>query len=100
MVPHPPTETPMAVLAIFTGKGITKQMYEALRTEVSWEGKHRAGALVHACGFDEAGDLHVADVWDSAESMTSFVDMRLAPAFAKLGFPPPSVSVFPLHNAN
>jgi len=30
----------MAILAIFTGNNITKQMYESLRKEVDWEHKH------------------------------------------------------------
>jgi hypothetical protein len=90
----------MAVLAIFTGVGITKEMYESLRPEVKWESRLAPGGLIHACGFDDKGDLHVADVWDSPEAMNDFVNSRLMPAMKKLGIPPPAVSVFPLHNAN
>lgn len=90
----------MAVLAIFTSNGITKQMYEALRPEVKWETKHPPGALLHACAFGEKGDLHVADLWESAEAMNEFVSSRLGPAMQKLGIPPPAVSVFPVHNIN
>jgi len=90
----------MAVLAIFTGTGLTKQLYEALRPEVAWETKHPRGAVLHACGFDDAGTLHVADVWESADLMNDFVNNRLAPAMKKLGVPPPSVSVYPAHNVN
>jgi hypothetical protein len=90
----------MAVLAIFTGKGFTKQMYEALRSEVKWETELAPGGLLHACGFDEAGDLHVADVWDSEDRMNEFVRQRLIPGFQKLGIPIPEVSVFPAHNVN
>ena len=90
----------MAVLAIFTGSGITKQMYEALRPEVKWETKLAPGGLVHACAFDKKGDLHVADVWESVETMNEFVNSRLVPAMKKLGIPPPAVSVFPVHNVN
>jgi len=90
----------MAILAIFTGVGITKQMYESLRTEVKWETELAPGGLHHACAFDEAGDLHVADVWESAEALNEFVNTRLAPGMEKLGIPPPSVSVFPAHNVN
>ena len=90
----------MAVLAIFTGEGITKEMYETLRGEVKWETDLAPGGLVHACGFDEAGHLHVADVWDSPELMNEFVGARLVPAFQRLGIPMPTVSVFPMHNLN
>jgi hypothetical protein len=90
----------MAVLAIFTGKGFTKQMYEALRSEVKWETSLAPGGLVHACGFDEAGNLHVADVWESEERMNHFVSTRLLPGFQKLGIPVPEVSVFPAYNIN
>ncbi len=90
----------MAILAIFTGTGITKKMYEALRPEVNWEKSPAKGGVVHACGFDEAGHLHVADVWESADAMNAFVNSRLMPAMKKLGVPPPAVVVFPLHNLN
>ncbi|TAK15008.1 MAG: hypothetical protein EPO35_08665 [Acidobacteria bacterium] len=90
----------MAVFAVFTGKGFTKQMYEALRVEVKWETRLAPGGLFHVCGFDAAGDLHVADVWESEEQMNAFVGTRLVPAFQKLGIPMPEVSVFPAHNVN
>jgi hypothetical protein len=41
----------MAILAIFTGNNVTKQMYEALRKEVDWEHNHPAGSV--RC-FEEA----------------------------------------------
>ena len=90
----------MAVLAIFTGKGITKDKYEALRKEVDWEHKQAAGGVFHAAAFDPSGDLHVADVWESPETMNAFVEARSMPAMQKLKISPPSVEVFPLHNAN
>ena len=90
----------MAILAIFTGKGMTRAMYEGLRPEVNWERNHPQGALLHACGFDDKGDLHVADVWESAESMMQFVNSRLAPAMQKLKIPQPAVEVYPLSNMN
>ena len=90
----------MAVMAVFTGVGFTKEMYEALRPEVKWETNLAPGGLLHACGFDEAGNLHVADVWESEEQMNEFVRTRLVPGFQKLGIPMPAVSVFPVHNLN
>ena len=90
----------MPVLAIFTSSEITKQMYEALRPEVKWETAHPPGALFHACAFDDKGDFHVADLWESAEAMKEFFSSRLAPALQKLGIPPPVVNVIPVHNVN
>ena len=90
----------MRVLVIFTGKGLTKQMYESLRPEVKWETDHPAGIFLHACGFDDSGDLHVVDVWESVEALNAFVTTRLMPAMQKLGFPPPEPAVIPLHNLN
>jgi hypothetical protein len=90
----------MAVLAIFYGKGLSKEKYEGLRSEVKWETDLAAGGVFHACGFDEHGDAHVADVWASAEEMNAFIATRLMPAMQKLNIPPPSVEVYPVYNAN
>jgi len=90
----------MAVLAIFTGKGITKKMYEALRPEVNWEQNPPQGAVFHAASFDDKGDLHVCDVWESADVMNQFVNTKLLPAMKKLNVPAPSVNVYPVHNVN
>ena len=90
----------MAVLAIFTGKGFTKAMYEALRPEVKWETNLAPGGLLHASAFDANGDIHVADVWESEEQMNAFVGSRLIPGFQKLGVPMPEVNVYPVHNVN
>ena len=90
----------MAIFAIFSGKGITKKMYESLRPEANWEKNPPSGGLFHACAFDEKGDLRVADVWESADAMNEFVSSRLMPAMKKLNIPAPSVEVFPLHNMN
>ena len=86
----------MAVVALFTGK-ITKEQYDLLRREVDWENKHPAGAVFHAASFDEAGNVHVADVWESAEELNAFAQTALMPAFARHNIPPPSVAVYPVH---
>ena len=90
----------MPILAIFKGKGFTKEMYEQARKEVDWEHKKAAGAIFHAAAFDDDGTLHVVDVWDSKESMDTFFKDRLAPAFEKLSIPFPEYEVFPAHNIN
>ena len=90
----------MAVLAIVRGHGITRQMYDDLRRTVNWESKPPAGAIFHAAGFDEAGDLHAADVWESSDLMNEFFSTRLLPAMKDLQIPPPEVTVYELANAN
>jgi len=90
----------MAILAIFTGKGVTKEMYDQLRAEVDWEHQQPKGAISHTASFDEAGEAHVADVWNSSDELNTFVNTRLMPAFQKLNFPPPDVEVYPAHNIN
>ena len=88
----------MAILAIFYGKGFTKEHYDALRPLVNWEKDNPDGGIFHAASFDDNGDIHVADVWESAEKMNAFVAERLMPAFQKLNIPQPEVAVYPIHN--
>ncbi len=90
----------MPILAIFTGKGFTKEMYENLRPEVKWETDNPEGGISHVASFDDKGNIHVADVWESEEMMNSFVQSRLIPAFQKLNIPIPEVQVYPAHNIN
>ena len=89
----------MAVLAIFTGQ-ITKENYEKLRKEVDWEHNNPPGGVSHAASFDDKGNIHVADVWESPESLDAFVGQRLMPALQKLGVSPPQVDVYPAYNVN
>jgi hypothetical protein len=90
----------MAVLAIIKCVGITKQMYEMVRREVQWETKIEPGGLLHVCAFDGSGEIHVADVWESDVALSNFMNRRLIPCMKKLGFPEPSVAVYPIHNFN
>lgn len=76
----------MAILAIFTGNNVTKQMYEALRKEVDWEHNHPAGVILHAAGFDESGNnVRVADIWESEEDLNNFVSSRFNACHAERG---------------
>ncbi len=69
----------MAILAIFTGKGITKSHYEALRREVNWVQRWPEGIIFHAAAFDTAGGIRVADVWESQAALDDFFNKRLLP---------------------
>jgi hypothetical protein len=65
----------MAILAIFSGNNITKQMYESLRREVDWEHSHPTGVILHAAAFDDSGNnIRVVDVWESKEDLNRFVN--------------------------
>ena len=86
----------MPILALFTGK-LSKAEYDTLRKEVDWENKQPAGGIFHAASFDEEGQVHVADVWASADELNAFAQNLLMPAFAKLKLTPPSVAVYPAH---
>lgn len=88
----------MAILAIFTGMGITKDAYDRLRKEIDWAHQPPAGAILHAASFDEQGHAHVADIWASPEALNDFVNGRLMPAMQKANVLPPEVQVYPLHN--
>ena len=90
----------MAILAIFTGKGITKSHYEALRREVNWVQRWPEGIIFHAAAFDTAGGIRVADVWESQAALDDFFNKRLLPEMKKLNVSPPMGEFFPLYNAN
>ena len=90
----------MAILAIFTGPGVTKDHYETLRRELGWERQHPTGGIFHAASFDDAGDAHVVDVWESREALDAFVGGQLAPTMQKHQIPLPKVEVYPVHNLN
>ena len=87
----------MPVLALFTGR-LTKAQYDTLRREVDWETKQPAGAIFHAASFDDEGQIHVADVWATADQLNAFAQNHLMPAFTRHGITPPSVAVYPTHN--
>ena len=90
----------MKTMAIMSGKGFTKELYEALREEVGWETEPVDGWLMHIVGFDESGDIHMINVWESPEKNEEGFVSRLMPAMRKLGIPQPHIEVYPLHNIN
>ena len=90
----------MAILAIFTGNNITKQMYEALRKEVDWERNHPAGVILHAAGFESGNNVRVADIWESEEELNNFVSSRLMPVMQKGQVPAPKVEIFQINDVS
>ena len=57
---------------------------EHRRGEIRWESQPAPGGVLHAAGFDEAGNIHVADIWESEQDLNNFVSGQLAPAMQKL----------------
>jgi hypothetical protein len=91
----------MAILAIFTGDGFTKQMYEQLRKEVDWEHTHPTGVILHSAGFDDSGNnIRVADIWESEQDFNNFFNSRLKPVMERLNIPIPKGEIFSIHNVN
>jgi len=88
----------MAILAIFSGKGISKDLYNTLIRETRYADDQPPGAIFHAASFDDKGDIHVADVWASPEELDAYVRERLMPAFEKHSVPAPQVDIYPVHN--
>ena len=70
----------MAILALFTGNGITRQMYESLRREIDWVHNHPSGGIFHVAGFDNScNNIRVADIWESEEDLNKFIKEKLTP---------------------
>ncbi len=90
----------MTILAIFTGRKITKEMYDRLAEEVNWEGDMPHGLAFHAGSTDKSGNIRCAEIWESVESMDDFVNNRLFPKMQELGISPPDVDVMNVHNIN
>jgi hypothetical protein len=91
----------MAILAIVTGDGFTKHMYEQLRKEVDWEHKHPSGVIFHAASFDNSGNnIRVADIWESEQDFNNFFSSRLKPVMEKINAPMPKMEIFTIHNVN
>jgi hypothetical protein len=90
----------MTILAIHTGNGFTKDMYENLRKDVNWEGNPPAGVIFHAASFDNSGNIHVADVWESEDQLNNFLKTRLIPSMQKINIPSPKTEIFQIHNIN
>ena len=95
----------MAIMVLFSGEGITKEMYESLRKEVDWEHKHPLGGMFHVAGFGKGSSggkegIRVVDLWASESDFNNFVTNRLMPVMEKIKAPPPKVEIFEVHNVN
>lgn len=90
----------MTVLAIHTGNGITKDIYENARKEVNWEGNPPPGMIFHAASFDESGNIRVADIWESEDQWNTFLNTHLKPFMERVKAPALKTEIFEVHNLN
>ena len=90
----------MTILGIFSGEGFTKQKYEELRKVVDWEHNRPKGIIFHAAGFDNSGNLRVADIWESEQDLNNYFNNILKPAAEKVNAPMPKGDIILIHNVN
>ena len=71
-----------------------------LRQKVRWETEQVDGWIMHAVRFDESGDIHMINIWESTEKMNEAFVSRLLPVMKKIGILEPRVEVYPAYNVN
>ncbi len=87
----------MSIVMSMRWKSVTPEEYEAVCSEVGWEGDKPEGGIAHIAFFDESG-LRVVDVWESAEEFQAFVAERLMPGVAAVGLAgEPEIEILPTH---
>jgi ketosteroid isomerase-like protein len=87
----------MAVIAEVTLRGVTKEQYDAVRTETGWLERTPDGGLAHLSWW-EGEDSHNLDGWESEAAFNAFSEQRLGPAMAALGIDvTPEVTFHPAH---
>ena len=89
----------MAILAIFTGDGFTKQMYEEFRKEADWEHDPPTGIILHSVGFDKLGNLRAADIWESEQDLNNYIN-SIKHLMERINAPMPKGEIIPIHNLN
>ena len=90
----------MAIIAIFTGKGFTKDMYEMPRQEVEWETEPIDGWIIHAVCIDQSGNIRMTNICESSQNMKDGFVSRFIPVMQRIGIPEPRAEVYPAHNVN
>jgi len=90
----------MPIIAIFTGNGFTKKMYDALRKEVNWENEKVDGWIAHVVRFDDSGQLHMINIWESRDKMSIAFRARFFPIMQKIGIPEPFAEIYPAYKVD
>jgi hypothetical protein len=74
----------MAIAAHVVLRGISKEQYDQVRTEVGWRERSPDGGISYVAWW-EGEDWHSLGAWESEAAFEAFGQDRLAPAIAKLG---------------
>ena len=74
----------MTVIAHVVLEGVTRDQYDAVRSECGWLQTPPVGGLAHLSWW-EGEDNHNLDAWASQETFGAFAADRLGPAMARAG---------------
>jgi ketosteroid isomerase-like protein len=87
----------MAVAVHVTLRSVTKEQYDAVRTQAGWIEQPPGGGLSHVTWW-EGDDCHNLDAWESEAAFAAFGEQRLGPAMAAAGVPvTPETIVYEAH---
>jgi hypothetical protein len=87
----------MAVIAHVILRGVSREQYDAVRSETGWLERRPEGGLAHLA-YWVGEDNHNIDAWESEAAFGAFGTERLGPAMAKLGIASaPEVTFYPAH---
>jgi hypothetical protein len=79
-------------------RGLSREMYEALRVELDIDRKHPLGLIMHG-GTEIDGVMRVAQIWESEWYANRFDEDILAPALKAVGAPlDADIAVYPLEH--
>jgi heme-degrading monooxygenase HmoA len=91
----------MAVLMIIDWQGASVDDYDRVNEQMGIRSDADApeGLLVHTAAIDDAGNLIIADVWESEAALGQFAQARLMPAAHEVGLPTDEKPrIFTVHN--
>ena len=89
----------MAILALVSADGMSKEIYEQLRKEVNWEGNAPSGGMFHVAANGTKG-MRIADIWSSEQDFNNFINSRIKPALQKRNISLPETEILQIHNIN
>lgn len=89
----------MAIAAQIDFKGATLDQYDQALAKMgmSHGGPGGPGGLFHWMMKTDDG-IRATDVWESQEAFDRFAQERMGPITRELGFPPPQIQIFEVHN--
>jgi hypothetical protein len=73
----------MAVVQVTTAP--SRDEYESVSKRLDLETDRPVGLIVHSAAELPSGEVQIVDVWESEETLRTFAEQRLFPAFADAG---------------